>query len=262
MELDLYQLAAFTDRTFGGNPAAVVPLDEWLDDATMQNIAAENNLSETAFFVHSEDGWRIRWFTPAVEVPLCGHATLASTAVIDQVLGNEHWPLVLESASGPLEVDRDGERYALDFPANPPRRSDMPGAIAAALGGEPLDCFLAGDIYMLTYPDAQTVLSLAPDMAALAKPTSHGVIATAAGDNCDFVSRFFAPAIGIDEDPVTGAAHCVLTPYWAGQLGKSRLQARQVSARGGELDCELDGERVVLRGAVQFFLRGTISLPD
>lgn len=262
MELNLYQIAAFADRPFSGNPAAVVPLESWLDDVTMQNIAAENNLSETAFFVRADDGWRIRWFTPAVEVPLCGHATLASTAVIHQVLGHEDWPLVLQSASGPLTVDRDGDRYALDFPANPAQPVEMPADIAAALGDSPTECLLAGDIYMLTYRSEQAVASLAPDMAALAGPTSHGVIATAAGDNCDFVSRFFAPAIGIDEDPVTGVAHCVMTPYWAERLDKTRLGARQISARGGDVDCELRGDRVILRGEAGFFLRGTISVPD
>lgn len=261
MELQLYQVAAFTDVQFGGNPAAVVPLAAWLDDSLMQNIAAENNLSETAFFVPVASGeWHIRWFTPAVEVPLCGHATLASAAVIREMLGHSQWPISFRSASGPLAVDFDEGSYVLDFPANKPTPVELPQGFAAALGQEVLESYIANDIYMVVLKDEATVASLQPDFAALSERTEHGVIATAAGDSVDFVSRFFAPAIGIDEDPVTGAAHCVLTPYWSMRLDKTKLGARQISRREGTLECEDRGDRVSLRGRAVFFLSGQIQL--
>lgn len=261
-ELDIYQVDAFTRECFGGNPAAVIPLVAWLEESLMQRIAAENNLSETAFFARDGDGFRIRWFTPAVEVPLCGHATLATTAVIHRELGHTSWPVRLQSASGPLTVDVDGDRYVLDFPANPPEATTVPEGFERALGGDIQECYSAGDIYMATCPDQASVETLAPDLRELARHTRHGVIATAAGNEVDFVSRFFAPALGIDEDPVTGAAHCVLAPYWSERLGKSKLEARQLSARGGEIECEVRGDRVLLRGHVAFYLRGKISIPE
>jgi PhzF family phenazine biosynthesis protein len=261
MQLQVYQVAAFTDTQFGGNPAAVVPLAEWIDDSLMQKIAAENNLSETAFFVPVTDGeWHIRWFTPAVEVPLCGHATLASAAVIRERLDHAQWPIELHSASGPLAVDLDGEFYVLDLPASIPLPTELPEGLEAALGCEALESFVGDDIIMVVLPDEATVASLAPDFPALAERTVHGVIATAAGNNVDFVSRFFAPALGIDEDPVTGAAHCLLTPYWSERLGKKELVARQISSRGGTLGCEYRGDRVRLRGRAVFFMDGRISL--
>ena len=263
MDLRIYQVAAFTEQMFGGNPAAVVPLETWLDDSLMQKIAAENNLSETAFFVPvADDEWHIRWFTPTVEVPLCGHATLASAAVIHTKLGQNRWPITLQSASGPLQVDHDDGTFVLDLPSNPPLRTDMPEGFSAALGAEIGEGFIARDIYMVTLPDERSVAELKPDFAALADLIDHGVIATAAGDQVDFVSRFFAPAIGIDEDPVTGAAHCVLTPYWSGKLQKRRLQARQISSRVGHIVCEARGDRVLLSGQARFFLDGTIAVAD
>ena len=260
-ELKIFQVAAFTDRPFGGNSAAVVPLDQWLDESLMQAIAAENNLSETAFFVPTgKDEWHIRWFTPTVEVPLCGHATLASAAVIDQELGQERWPIKLQSQSGSLSVDCDGTAYTLNFPVITPVATKLPEGTADALGCAVLDTFLGRDIYLAIVKDETTVQDLHPDFPALGALIDHGIIVSAEGGDVDFVSRFFAPAIGIPEDPVTGAAHCVLTPYWSQRLGKDQMQARQVSSRTGELDCELREDRVLLRGQAVFFLSGKISV--
>ena len=259
-DLQIYQVAAFTDRSFGGNPAAVIPLEAWLSDSLMQKIAAENNLSETAFFVpmgHSE--WHIRWFTPAVEVPLCGHATLASAAVIHSKLGHSDWPITLQSASGPLTVDVDTDAFVLDLPTNYPQPVQLPEGLEEALGITVVESYIGNDIYMVVLPNEASVAALDPDLGPLAAVTEHGVIATAPGDHVDFVSRFFAPAIGIAEDPVTGAAHCVLTPYWSKRLNKSRLDARQISSRVGVLRCEDHGDRVKLRGSAVFFLSGEIT---
>ena len=261
MELTIYQVAAFTSQPFGGNPAAVIPLEDWIDDSVMQKIAAENNLSETAFFVPvAENEWHIRWFTPAVEVPLCGHATLATAAVIDAKLGNENWPIKLQSASGPLFVDKVGDAFVLDLPANKPQPVELPDGLEAALGAEIVESYIGRDIYLLVLKDEATVAALRPDFAAMGSVVEHGAIATAEGDQVDFVSRFFAPGIGIDEDPVTGAAHCVLTPYWSKRLGKTTLEARQISSRVGELLCEDLGARVKIRGNAVFFLSGQIEI--
>jgi PhzF family phenazine biosynthesis protein len=263
MQLQIFKVAAFTETQSGGNPAAVVPLAAWIDDALMQKIAAENNLSETAFLVPlSADEWHIRWFTPVVEVPLCGHATLASAAVIRERLKHAQWPIQLQSASGPLTVDLAGDSYVLDFPANKPAPTELPEGFEAALGHEVLESYIGQDMFMVVLPDEAAVASLRPNFAALAERTEHGVIATAAGDSVDFISRFFAPALGIDEDPVTGAAHCMLTPYWSGRLGKKKLDARQISSRVGVLECEDHGDRVRLRGCVRFFMDGQISVAD
>lgn len=261
-ELSIYQVAAFTSEPFGGNPAAVVPLKDWLDDKLMQRIAAENNLSETAFFVPSGDNsWQIRWFTPAVEVPLCGHATLASAAVIRDRLGHSRWPITLDSASGPLHVDSTKRGFVLDLPANPAAPVELPAGMDDALGAEVLESYLGrNDIYLLVLADEQVVAGLSPDFGRLGGMTEHGVIVTAPGNSVDFVSRFFAPALGIDEDPVTGAAHCVLTPYWSQRLGRTVLEARQISNRVGELICEDRGDRVLLTGSAVFFLDGRITL--
>ena len=261
MELDIYQVAAFTDEPFGGNPAAVVPLEAWIDDELMQRIAAENNLSETAFFVPSGSAeWQIRWFTPSVEVPLCGHATLASAAVISEKLGHTSWPITLHSASGALIVDIEGDSFVLDLPANRPAPVDMPAGLAEALGTSDFETWLGRDIFMVVLADEAAVAGLEPDFAALARIVEHGLVATAPGDEVDFVSRFFAPAIGINEDPVTGAAHCLLTPYWSERSGKRRLQARQISSRVGHLVCENRGDRALLTGQAVFFLSGRISV--
>ncbi len=262
INLPIFQVAAFTDQSFGGNPAAVIPLESWLDDVVMQKIAAENNLSETAFFVPVGPGeWHIRWFTPAVEVPLCGHATLASAAVLRSKLKQKDWPITLQSASGPLIVDIVADEFVLDLPANFPRPAELPVGLLASLDATVLESYIcANDIYMVVLPDEASVAGLCPDFSAMAAVTKHGVIATAPGDHVDFVSRFFAPAIGITEDPVTGAAHCVLTPYWSNRLGKDKLDARQISERLGVLKCENHGDRVKLRGNAVFFLEGELSI--
>lgn len=257
----MFQVAAFSEIKFAGNPAAVVPLSEWLDDALMQNIAAENNLSETAFFVPAaENEWHIRWFTPSIEVPLCGHATLASAAVIHRQLRHMTWPIRLQSASGPLTVDIDGDSYVLNLPANKPLPVAVLPGLEAALGCAIEELYLGRDIYMAVVETEKTVANLRPDFTAIGSLVEHGVIVTAASDRVDFVSRFFAPGIGIDEDSVTGAAHCVLTPYWAGRLGKNRMSAQQISARGGDLQCEDHGDRVLLGGRAVFYLSGLIDV--
>ncbi|MCC6467274.1 MAG: PhzF family phenazine biosynthesis protein [Alphaproteobacteria bacterium] len=265
MKLPLYQLDAFASAVFAGNPAAVCPLDEWLPEATMQAIAAENNLAETAFFVGAKGDYAIRWFTPAVEADLCGHATLASAAVVMTHLepALKHVKFSTRRA-GDLFVARDGERYVLDFPAWAAKPVVVPDGLDRALGARPAQVLAGRRDYLCVFADAAAVKALKPDMA-LMKRLEKPVIATAPGDAggasaCDFVSRFFAPGHGIDEDPVTGSAHCTLTPYWAERLGKTRMAARQISPRGGELAVELKGERVAIGGRVAPYLEGTIHV--
>lgn len=258
MKLPLWQVDAFAARRFAGNPAAVVPLAAWLSDDVLQAIAAENNLAETAYLVAQGDDYAIRWFTPTAEVPLCGHATLASAWVVMNRLEPGRERVTFHSKSGPLTVAREGERLSMDFPAMAlDGAAEHPG-IVAALGARPRALF-RGFLWLAEYDSEAQVRALAPDFAALGKIDAHGVIVTARGTDCDFVSRFFAPAIGIPEDPVTGSAHCRLVPYWAQKLGKTTLFARQVSARGGELWCELKGERVVMAGHAALYLEGTIE---
>lgn len=259
MKLPLWQLDAFTARRFGGNPAAVVPLPHWLPDEMLQAVAAENNLAETAYLVAQGDDFAIRWFTPTAEVPLCGHATLASAWVVLNRLEPGRARVTFHSRSGPLTVVRAGERLALDFPAIGVEPAAAHPALAAALGATPRALF-QGLQWLVEFDTEADVRRLAPDFAALGKLDMQGVIATAPGHDCDFVSRFFAPAIGIPEDPVTGAAHSRLVPHWARRLGKPALFARQVSARGGELWCELQGERVVMAGHAVPYLEGTIEV--
>jgi PhzF family phenazine biosynthesis protein len=266
MRLPLYQIDAFvTDRPFSGNPAAVCPLDAWLPDDVMQAIAAENNLSETAFFVPEGDGYRLRWFTPTTEVDLCGHATLASAFVVFGWLrpGLDAARFRTEKA-GVLTVVRDGELLTLDFPSRPAAPCAAPASLGTALGKAPRDVLAARD-YLAVYNSADEVAALMPDFAALAALDRFAVIATAPGPHggdpgVDFVSRFFAPARGVDEDPVTGSSHSTLIPYWADRLGKDRLEARQLSRRGGVLSCRLEGERVRLAGRASLYLEGTITI--
>lgn len=260
MRSALFQLDAFTDRRFGGNPAAVMPLDAFPDDATMQAIAAENNIAETAFLVRdrSTDDYHLRWFTPTVEVPLCGHATLASAAVVMERLEPSRTSVVFRSASGPLSARRVGSSYVLDFPAATLSAIDDVAAIADALGATPLDVSADAFNYLVLLDDATVVRSLAPDFAAIARLDRKGVIVSARGDaGYDIVSRYFAPALGIDEDPVTGSAHCLLAPYWSKRLGITSLRTYQASARGGEMTCRVVGDRVELEGACVFYLEGT-----
>jgi PhzF family phenazine biosynthesis protein len=262
MRLPLYQIDAFvTEEPFSGNPAAVCPLESWLPDAVMQAIAAENNLSETAFFVPEGEGWALRWFTPTTEVELCGHATLASAFVIFRFLAPELRSVRFRTEkAGMLAVGRDGKLLALDFPARPPAPCAVPGELVAALGRPPA-AVLAASSYLAVYDGAEEIAALVPDFAAIARLDKGGVIVTAPGQGeVDFVSRYFAPAAGVAEDPVTGSAHCTLIPYWAARLGKNRLTARQVSRRGGALDCELRGERVAIAGRARLYLEGAIEI--
>jgi PhzF family phenazine biosynthesis protein len=260
-ELRLWQVDAFAADRFRGNPAAVVPLDDWLPDATLQAIAAENNLAETAFLVGSGRHWQLRWFTPAIEVVLCGHATLASGYIVDRHLSPRgSGEIAFDTQSGRLTVVPDGERYRLSLPAYRPKAVNDPAVLAAvteALGVKPQA--LAQDRMMLALlPDQAAVEGLRPDMRRVAQLPSDGIIVTGPGRDADFVSRYFVPQAGIDEDPVTGSAHCVLAPFWAERLGKRDFFARQVSKRGGELWLKLEGERVQMAGKVQPYLEGRI----
>jgi PhzF family phenazine biosynthesis protein len=260
-DLPIYQVDAFTGRLFAGNPAAVVLLDHFLDDALLRDIAAENNLAETAFLVPHEGQYRLRWFTPTVEVPLCGHATLASAAVVMERLEPGRTELVFESASGPLHVKRSGTGYVMNFPARAPVPVTPPPILAEALGMVPVETLDDGANFIAVLPDAATVRGLAPDLNAIMGLARVGLVVTAPGDAPhDFVSRYFAPAKGIPEDPVTGSAHCGLAPYWAGRLDKTSFRALQVSRRGGELLCRLDGGRVELEGSCVFYLEGRITI--
>ncbi len=259
MKLSIYQVDAFASRPFEGNPAAVCPLDAWLDDDVMQSIAAENNLSETAFFVPEGDGFAIRWFTPATEVDLCGHATLASAHVLFECLGHGGNEIRFTSRSGPLGVTKDGERLTLDFPSRPPSPCAIPDAVVRAFAMSPDECLKAADL-IVVFDDEEKVRQATPDMGELLKLDYRGIIITAPGRDCDLVARFFGPAVGIPEDPVTGSAYTQLVPYWANLLGKTRLHARQLSARGGELFCELMGDRVAIAGTAVKFLEGTIDI--
>jgi PhzF family phenazine biosynthesis protein len=262
MQLRIYQIDAFTSNLFGGNPAAVVPLERWLDDATMQLIATENNLSDTAFFVPQDDGYSIRWFTPMDEVRLCGHATLASAFVIFSILDPGRESVTFDSPSGPLHVHVRNNRLTLDFPRRDPQPCDAPAALLHGLGIQPREVFAtASDTnYYVVYESEHAVRSLQPDMASLSELHLHGVAVTAPGLDADFVSRYFAPSYGVPEDPVTGSSHCALTPYWSGRLGKTSLHARQVSRRGGELFCELHPERVLISGEAVKYMEGTIDI--
>ncbi|MZR64088.1 PhzF family phenazine biosynthesis protein [Alcanivorax sp. DP30] len=257
--MKLYQVDAFTSSLFSGNPAAVVPLEAWPDDALLQNIAQENNLSETAFIVPDEQGYALRWFTPTVEVDLCGHATLAAAWVVFNALGFPGERVSFSSASGPLFVSRDGNRLTLDFPARPGKPVVDVQPFEKALGVSIQTALQARDT-LVVLDSAEQVRQFQPDMAAIAQLDTFAVMITARGDDCDFVSRFFAPAKGVPEDPVTGSAHCSLVPYWADQLEKTQLHARQVSPRGGELFCNLNGDRVSISGEARCYLKGEILL--
>lgn len=259
MELHQYQVSAFTSRQFGGNPAAVVPLTEWLPAELMLAIAAENNLSETAFYVVEGETIGLRWFTPTEEVDLCGHATLATAHVLFNELGSEAERLRFTTRSGELGVTRNDQGICLDLPALPVADAELDSAMVAALGGAPCQAY-ASSCNIYRYETETELRQLQPDMRALLAASDRPSIVTAPGTDVDFVSRFFGPQVGIDEDPVTGSAHCALTPLWAQRLGKNELRARQVSSRVGELACELAGDRVRLTGSCVSFMRGTIQL--
>lgn len=264
VKLRLYQIDAFTDRVFQGNPAAVVPLDDWLSNATLQAIAAENNLSETAFFVPQGDRYHLRWFTPKQEVPLCGHATLASAFVILTELSPERSQVEFETLSGLLGVTRQADRFILNFPSRPPSPCDLPDDLLKGLGQNPLAVMkTASDTnYYVLFEQESDVVNLQPDFVRLGALDPYGVVVTASGQQSDFVCRYFAPSYGIPEDPVTGSIHCGLVPYWADRLGKPMLLSRQVSQRGGELYCELLGDRVAIGGKAVKFLAGEIEFAE
>ena len=260
MKLTIYKADAFAEKAFEGNPAAVVPLQEWLPDALMQQIAMENNLSETAFFVPTESGFHIRWFTPKAEVKLCGHATLATAHVLFNHLGFTGNEISFDSLSGVLKVTRENGLIVLDFPALTATKTEIPVAVAKAFHFAPKACFKGRDDYMLIFENEQEVLSLQPDFQQLVNAQTRGVICTSKSEKYDFVSRFFAPAVGVNEDPVTGSAHTMLIPFWAEKLGKTEMVAKQVSARGGFLHCKLAGDRVKIGGKAVTFLTGEITV--
>jgi PhzF family phenazine biosynthesis protein len=261
MRTPIFQVDAFATSLFGGNPAAVMPMERFPPDEVMQAIAAENNLAETAFLVPEGRDYRLRWFTPAVEVPLCGHATLASAAVVMERLDVGREEVTFHSASGPLQVRRKGAAYVMDFPVRAFEPTAAPAGLAGALGATPVEVYVNAFNYMAVLDSLQVLRTLQPDMAGVARLDRGGVIVTAAGEGAyDFVSRYFAPAKGIPEDPVTGSAHCMLAPYWAGRLGKNELRAFQASRRGGAVGCRLRGDRVELEGGCVFYLEGTAEI--
>lgn len=263
MKLKQYQVDAFTSRAFEGNPAAVCPLESWLNDELLQAIAAENNLSETAFFVPTEQGYALRWFTPNQEVDLCGHATLATAHILFETLGYTSPVITFETRSGALHVKRNGLLLEMDFPASMLAPCAVPEQLVKALGQQPTEVLAAED-YVAVFDDEAIVRAITPNWALLSELDLRGVIITAPGaqtEACpvDFVSRMFAPKYGIPEDPVTGSAHCELAPYWAARLGKTRLNARQVSKRGGSLTCEVTASRVILSGQAVTFMEADIT---
>lgn len=257
MKLEIYQVDAFANELFKGNPAMVVPLKDWLSDELMQNIAAENNLSETAFYVAEGDGFYIRWFTPTTEVKLCGHATLATAYVIYERGEVEGGLINFNCKSGLLKVEKNEEELTLDFPITTPFEIEFP-QWTKHIGGNPISAHNCEDDYLLIYETEQEVLDLTPKLSELKNTKTRGIMCSSRSEEYDFVSRFFAPAAGIDEDPVTGSAHTKLVPYWAKVLGKKNLSAKQVSKRGGELNCVLEGERVKLSGKGKLYLKGYI----
>lgn len=260
MNLTIYQVDAFTKEVFKGNPAAICPLESWLETGLMQKIALENNLSETAFFVKKDGVYEIRWFTPTYEIDLCGHATLASAFVIFEILKLETDKITFHShKSGELSVEKKDDILILDFPSRPVSPVETPEGLIEAIGKEPKEVFKARD-YFLVYETEQEILDIVPNFSKLIEVGGHGFIITAKGESSDFVSRFFAPEVGVFEDPVTGSAHCNLIPFWSERLGKTELFARQISARGGELFCELKGDRVKIGGNAVLYLKGEIYL--
>ena len=259
MKIKQYQVDAFATRAFEGNPAAVCPLENWLDDDLLQAVAEENNLSETAFFVPSAKGFQLRWFTPVDEVDLCGHATLAAAHVLFEELGYTEPVITFETRSGELFVKKHGDLLQMDFPACPPRPCGMSESLEQALGVRPIEV-LAADDYMAVFDRETNLRSITPNYDLLSRLDLRGVIITAPGEDVDFVSRFFAPRLGVPEDPVTGSAYCTLAPFWAERLGRQNLRARQLSGRGGRVGCHVRGDRVAITGRAVHFMQGVIEV--
>ncbi len=260
MKIPIFQVDAFTANIFKGNPAAVCPLEEWLPEKTMRKIAMENNLSETAFFVKSGNEYEIRWFTPTIEVDLCGHATLATAHVLFNHLGYQNDIIFLKSKSGDLRVKKENDLLVLDFPAGFYESISTPSKLSEAFGKQPIESGSALDYVIAVYDDEEFIQSLQPDFKVLKQLPYHAIIVTSVGKEVDFVSRMFAPLIGIDEDPVTGSAHTILTPFWSQKLGKVKMQARQISERGGSLSCKISGDRVEIGGEAVTYLIGEIEV--
>ena len=263
MKLSIYQVDAFTEKVFGGNPAAVIPLDDWIDEGLMQNIAMENNLSETAFLVKTDEGYHIRWFTPEYEIDLCGHATLASAYIIKNFLEPHVQEINFTTQKvGPLKTTIKDGIYTLDFPSRMPEACEIPDDLLKALGVSTAAEILRSRDYFVVLPNEEAVRNVEPDYNLMKELDTIGVIITAKGHEADAVSRCFYPGLGIQEDPVTGSAHCNIVPYWAEKLGKTKLLCQQLSARGGELQCELDGDRVLMSGKCVLFLQGEINIGE
>jgi len=261
MDISLYQVDAFAQRVFEGNPAAVCPLEKWLPNAVLQRIAEENNLSETAFLVPDGSDFHLRWFTPTFEIELCGHATLASAYALYEVLGHDHQSIIcFNTMSGPLYVKKDGDLISMDFPITWMKPISENPHITAGLKDEPDELYESPTKFMAVFNSAKSIHDMTPDFTHL-NAAGKNVIITARGEDCDFISRFFAPVSGINEDPVTGSAHTALAPYWANKLNKDQLNAKQVSARGGKLWCEMAGDRVIIKGKARLYMTGDILLP-
>lgn len=255
-----FEVDAFANQLFRGNPAGICPLEKWLDDALMQDIAAENNLAETAFYVPRGEDYELRWFSPAIEIDLCGHATLASAFILFLELGFRGDAVHFHTKSGRLTVSRKDDVLTLDFPSRPPGPCTVPDALVKGLGERPVEILKARD-YFCIFASAEDVRGLRPDFGALGT-LDEKVIVTAPGADCDFVSRFFAPTAGVNEDPATGSSHCTLIPYWSKRLGKKKLFGRQLSKRGGEFFCEDAGERVGIGGNAMLYSRGEIEINE
>ena len=259
MKLDIFQIDAFTDKVFGGNPAAVIPLSHWLDDETLQHIATENNLSETAFFVKKQDVFELRWFTPVAEVNLCGHATLAAAFVLFEELKHPEDSIRFSTKSGLLEIHKKEKSIELNFPVDSLEKGDVAN-YQSLFNKKPKEAWKGKEDVLLVFQDEDEVQQLIPNLAKIATTACRGVIASAKGNQVDFVSRFFTPQLGINEDPVTGSAHTSLVPFWAKKLKKSQFEAKQISKRGGDLVCEIKENRVFISGQAVCFMKGEISI--
>lgn len=258
--IEFYQIDAFTNRVFKGNPAGVCPLKEWIDEKTMQAIAFENNLSETAFYVKTNDKFEIRWFTPTTEVDLCGHATLATAYVEFEIKKNKQPEITFHSRSGDLKVSKHNDLLTLDFPVVQFYKIDLSLDLIESCDIKPTEAYIASDDILLVFDNEESIEQMIPSLDKISQINARGVTVTAKGNSCDFVSRFFGPQSGIDEDPVTGSTHTYLTPFWSERLKKDNLQAKQLSKRGGVLHCELNGERVKISGNATLYLKGEIVL--